>query len=521
MKKSLIEELERIHSISYGLVNEGFLDSLANRIASTFSKKETEVEKIDDPKKADLVSDDVKEFFSNLESIKSPLNQQQRGSMSFQKDVETMQIGLILLGYDLPKYGVDGLYGPETAAAVKIFANENSIKKLDEVNIVPSGSLIGKPGQGTHNASDWQSRNAWDVKSPVGTKVLSITNGTVVKNRKASGGLKRIGNKKIYGDQVSVKSNDGKPDIFYTHIDSNLGVGSEVKVGDVIGTIIDMKGIPSHVHVGLSHGNLSDLVDNLPSANGGSGSSSKSSGLVIGSSTFTPDMAQKMLSLLKERGVTSEELKELIDTKVTMTSGGGGEALTSDSDFEEITTAVIDNLEGGYYHPVAHNSSGMGDSGETMMGIDRKHGGTINTDATGQEFWSIIDNADAKNKWRWNYKGGPLEGRLKSLVVKMIAPRYEKYTKSYMSPEASNLVNQSVVMRFHFIYAVWNGPGWFQTFAKKLNSEVASGNKDIASLERFVMDTRKQSSNRIIARGGRKIENLLSKHFKPEGQKMA
>ena len=47
--------------------------------------------------------------------------------MSFQKDVESLQIALILLGYDLPRHGVDGMFGPETAEAVEKF-NEDHLE---------------------------------------------------------------------------------------------------------------------------------------------------------------------------------------------------------------------------------------------------------------------------------------------------------------------------------------------------------------------------------------------------------
>lgn len=118
MKKTLKEELERIHTITYGqkVIEEGFLDRL-------FGKK-------DDPKKADVVSDDVSDFYKTLEKeIESNgLSQQEKGSYTFQKGVESMQIGLILLGYELPKYGVDGLFGPETASAVNKFKQDNDIE---------------------------------------------------------------------------------------------------------------------------------------------------------------------------------------------------------------------------------------------------------------------------------------------------------------------------------------------------------------------------------------------------------
>ena len=51
-------------------------------------------------------------FFKNFENIKTSgvITQQKKGSMNFQKNVETIQIGLILLGFSLPRFGVDGLF---------------------------------------------------------------------------------------------------------------------------------------------------------------------------------------------------------------------------------------------------------------------------------------------------------------------------------------------------------------------------------------------------------------------------
>ena len=55
--------------------------------------------------------------------------------------------------------------------------------------------------------------------------------------------------------------------------------------------------------------------------------------------------------------------------------------------FEKIAGQLIDEIEGGYFHPIMvkggrgfpKGSRSMGDSGETMFGIDRKHGAEINT----------------------------------------------------------------------------------------------------------------------------------------------
>jgi hypothetical protein len=125
MKRSLKEELERIHSISYGknvILEDNFIDSLLNPVKSIEQKHVS-----DDPKKADLVNNDPKNFFTNLKNIDHSLEQEEYGSMEWHKEVETIQIALELLGYQLPVHGVDGLFGPETAEAVKKYKTDNNI----------------------------------------------------------------------------------------------------------------------------------------------------------------------------------------------------------------------------------------------------------------------------------------------------------------------------------------------------------------------------------------------------------
>lgn len=129
MKFTLIEEIKRIHKLTYGdkFINE---QSLIDKL---FNNGDSSNVKIDNPKLADFVSDDLNKFYSTLNDTanKGGLTQQELGSMTYQKNVETMQIGLMLLGIQLPKYGVDGLYGPETANAVSAFKRNY---KLDDTN---------------------------------------------------------------------------------------------------------------------------------------------------------------------------------------------------------------------------------------------------------------------------------------------------------------------------------------------------------------------------------------------------
>jgi peptidoglycan hydrolase-like protein with peptidoglycan-binding domain len=169
MKKNLIEQLERIHRLNYGkkVISEGFLDDILNL---------TGIKKTDDPKKADLVGTDVEEFYNTLESIDSPIFQQNLGTMEYQKDVETVQIGLKLLGYELPKFGVDGLFGPETAIAVNKFKSDNKIKEetssnINEATLEAPIPLMGVTSQygvkrstGNHPGVDLKASSGTEIK---------------------------------------------------------------------------------------------------------------------------------------------------------------------------------------------------------------------------------------------------------------------------------------------------------------------------------------------------------------------
>lgn len=528
MKKTLLEEITRIHTLTYGVLSEDLLGKVME-VASTTGTTQNGT----DPKKADTVKDDLALFYETLEKAAAGdgITQQEAGTLTFKNEVESMQIGLKLMGYELPKYGIDGLFGPETAAAVQKFTtdyvtgtgatqNQTAPKPLGEaVNLTSAGggSLIGYPGQGTHSAEGWPSHNAWDVAAPAGTDVYSISTGTVTGFIKGSGGLKTSGVKKIYGDQVKVQSSDGKPDVFYTHIESNLQKGAQVKEGDVIGKIMTLQGMPSHVHVGLSSGNLADYVNGLTKATGGSTGGGGSLTMVKASK----EMLLKLIQLLKAKNITKEDIAKLSNASMKGLKGAIDLKGVAASDFDKMCNIVIDNLEGGYYHPdmLADGrikDSRYGASGETMFGMDRKTGGWETQGPDAQAFWKLIDDSGARTNWKYGYMGGPLEPQLRELVAKMMKPLFQRYMGTYMSEPARAIVMTDPGLTFNFVYAVWNGPGWFQRFARVMNEKVAAGVTDPKELLNIAVETRKNwsssnaASNSLIAQGGRKIEKIVS-----------
>ena len=103
---------------------------------------------------------------------------------------------------------------------------------------------------------------------------------------------------------------------------------------------------------------------------------------------------QKELMNINEQGVLGDVKTGLVsqmaadfvknvldlDDEESDDSGSGYKSSLTNTDFKQSVNKVIDTLEGGYYHPNMvkdgrlKSSYKMGNSGETMMGMDRKHG---------------------------------------------------------------------------------------------------------------------------------------------------
>jgi len=304
MKRSLTEELERIHTITYGkqvIEQEGFLDKILKGVGLK--------DKVDEPNKADLVSDDVNDFFKTIEDAAKSggLTQQQRGSMSFQKSVESMQIGLMLLGYQLPKYGVDGLFGPETAAAVKKFTEEN-LEKKEPVNEATLDSPIGDTKLNSPFGPRWGRMHAGaDLSASSGTQIKSPLDGEVIDaetRNDACGGTIYI----KHADNIKTR---------YCHCKQiNVSKGEIVKKGQVIGLTGGASGDPgrgrsdgAHLHFEVYKDGK--VVDPLPYI--GSQVSDNFTSDTEPIVSASPEMLNKLIELLKDKGVSSEDLGKLVD----------------------------------------------------------------------------------------------------------------------------------------------------------------------------------------------------------------
>lgn len=177
--------------------------------------------------------------------------------------------------------------------------------------------------------------------------------------------------------------------------------------------------------------------------------------------------------------------------------------------FRQVTDKIIEKLEGGYYNPAWHYKSGMGRSGETLFGLDRKHGGTLNTSSEGREFWRLVDQNKNKEVWKHYYMPtGSLNEKLRNLLSIILGRSYEEYSRKYLKPESRKIVESDPRLKFHFAYATWNGPGFFQKFANRLNQRIENKNiLDPTKLFKLSMQDRRDT---VIASSAPKIEKIFN-----------
>lgn len=140
MNKKLLQEINRIHEITYGIKGVLSEDAVSTDIV----------------KKGFAIKNDLSDFYNTLQTAinKGGIKKQNKGEGFYQKSVESLQVGLILLGYALPKYGVDGIYGTETAQAVKEFNKNNNISGFLPKFLQKFKDILGLEGQDQESSED-------------------------------------------------------------------------------------------------------------------------------------------------------------------------------------------------------------------------------------------------------------------------------------------------------------------------------------------------------------------------------
>lgn len=153
----------------------------------------------------------------------------------------------------------------------KILELYQSILETSRLNEVSSSSdeLFGGgnvkiPSDGAHaGQSGWQSSNAWDIKADVGAPVYALADGVAQTFSDYGKNVTKTQGKKLYGQSFTVKSDNGLPSIYYTHLEgSPVTKGSKIQCGQFLGYIMDFPNSSyDHVHIGVESGNIRQFLN--------------------------------------------------------------------------------------------------------------------------------------------------------------------------------------------------------------------------------------------------------------------
>ena len=122
----------------------------------------------------------------------------------------------------------------------------------------------------------------------------------------------------------------------------------------------------------------------------------------------------------------------------------------------------------------------------------------------------------ARQKWEWLYRGGSDYNNLRELATQIIYTYYLQFADRYLTPEARAIVESDPKLAFNFSYAVWNGNTYFRRFASVINEAVKNGTTDPEKLFTLALDSRRNSSVKLIRTGGNKIAGFIYDTKLPE-----
>lgn len=200
---------------------------------------------------------------------------------------------------------------------------------------------------------------------------------------------------------------------------------------------------------------------------------------------------------------------------------GAASVVTDKDKFTDLTGIVIDNFEGGYYHPDMLPSFKPSDqeklkaSGETMFGLDRKAGNQLAKYPEWAIFWHRVDMVERPLKY--NSRGGDAEPELKRLCAAIMFQWYNELAKKYLTPDSLQAIANDDRLTIHLSYACWNGEGWFKRFAQALKDGIANHPNDKdgiyaqAFMARISAFNKDGSVNKVIRQQGTNMITLFKK----------
>jgi murein DD-endopeptidase MepM/ murein hydrolase activator NlpD/LAS superfamily LD-carboxypeptidase LdcB len=480
-------------------------NNLISKLRKILKIDKDEEQKIDDPKKADVVDADVQELYNNLESINKDVNQQSKGEYSFQKNVESIQIALELLGYHLPKFGIDGLYGPETAGAVEKFKVDNLgvLNSKPEKNsfVDEESSTISSPVLPLRITSGFGPRwgrkhQGIDIGVSSGTEIKSPASGEVMHARFGS---------KNCGGIIWIKHAGGYETKYCHCKEINVSPGETIKKGQIIGLTGGGKGDKGagnstgpHLHFEvIQNGRHLDPESVINKKNIG-----KYESLSVTNSIATLETIDIIISKLKSKGITSNDLKPFVDISRTKPIKISEGELSNSKDIIDflkekgLSEEQASGIAGNLFIESRFKTDALGDNG-TSFGLAQWHANR----------WDNLKEFIRDNDYDINSINGQLEFlwyELKNEYSSVLVELKKTYTPAdaatvfaskYEKPASKNYSNR--VKSAEDLYEKYTGKKIINKDTETFSKEFTSRNELPSNIQSAIKDLEKELSTKI------------------------
>jgi peptidoglycan hydrolase-like protein with peptidoglycan-binding domain/murein DD-endopeptidase MepM/ murein hydrolase activator NlpD len=229
-------------------------DVISSKVKNWHEKIENAIE--------DLKGDSLEQGKKKIEELKEKLKEYRKSGLEDKGELAYENLVFKFLRRDGT---VEKLFDAANKFTDKELSIEQSLKEsiIKFLQEAPSsGHLLGGenmsiPRDGAHaGQSGWASGNAWDIKASVGDPVFALAGGTVKTYSDYGDDVIKTKGKKLYGQSFTIDSDNGLPDIYYTHLKGvQIRKGSKVECGQLLGYVMDFPNSSyDHVHIGIEWG---------------------------------------------------------------------------------------------------------------------------------------------------------------------------------------------------------------------------------------------------------------------------
>lgn len=180
------------------------------------------------------------------------------------------------------------------------------------------GKNVTIPADDAHKGqSGWQSSNAWDIPTAIDDPVYAVVGGTVATFNDYGPTPTVKDNKTLFGVGFTVDSDNGLPDVYYTHLKNpTVKIGDKISCGQLLGYVMDFPNSSyDHLHIGVESGHVRQFINDdgsLKCSKGGVASSKNTSQSSSSSTSSTVSPTDAVTSSTSVLGATPPKRDDVV-----------------------------------------------------------------------------------------------------------------------------------------------------------------------------------------------------------------